>query len=111
MLNTDFGGDLLLPFAILGFVMTVGYVVWSWQRAKAKRGNAEDFVPVAKHNTLEDELRSELDAIRDDPSEESEDEDVALDLPPEERERQQRIRAMAEDDAGKDQLQGREDAE
>ncbi len=90
---SEFGGDALLPFAILGFVMTVGYVVWTWQRAKARR-RSENFVP-PRRNTLEDELRAELDAVR---AEESAADagTMALDLSPEERERQRRIRELAD---------------
>ncbi len=81
--------------------MTIGYAVWLWQRAKAKRGSAEDFVP-SKRNSLEDELRSELDAIRGNEANRTDDDDIALDLPRDERERQQRIRALAGDEAEKE---------
>lgn len=94
MPTSEFGGDLLLPFAILGLAMTVGYAVWAWQRAKKRRDGTEG-VPL-RRNRLEEELRAELDAVRRRREAEEAGDAGALDLTDEQRRERERVRAMVE---------------
>jgi len=94
MSTSDFGGSPLLPFAILGLAMTIGYAVWSWQRARKRRAGASA-VPL-RRNRIEDELRAEIEAARRKAQPDADEANAALDLTEDQRRERDLIRALAE---------------
>lgn len=68
---TDFGFPVWWPFVLLGFLMTVGYVIWRWKSERAKRRRDRPAPVDPRRQRLEDELRAELDKLRAAPPPES----------------------------------------
>ena len=98
-LQTEFGGLVWLPFALLGLMLCIGYAILRFQQDRKKRKRRREFMdfesskPEPKPGTLEAELREEFELAR------KKGEHEALDLPPEEREKQERIRQALEEES------------
>lgn len=98
----EFGGSVWLPYAILGVLLCIGYLFWRLLGGGAS-GSAEQ--GPRPRSQLERELQAEIDAVRDrsrpsdggaegtaDSEGAPEKTDAALDLPAEERRKQEEIR-------------------
>jgi flagellar biosynthesis/type III secretory pathway M-ring protein FliF/YscJ len=91
MFESEFGGVLWLPFALLGLVLCVGYVVWRVLEARGRTRRAER---AARGDRLERELAEQLRRARAGTHEEEPEEGV-LEPPRAERERLEALRRAA----------------
>ncbi len=96
MPTTEFGGNVILPFVILGLVLTIGYIVWAWSRksSKGKRRVAEARRPSWEKSALERELQAEIDAVKTAREAEKHREEPALELPEDARQELEKIREL-----------------
>ncbi|MBI5154462.1 hypothetical protein HZA57_04420 [Candidatus Poribacteria bacterium] len=62
MLETEYGGFVWLPYAILGFLMCVGYIIWRRGADKRRREKGLLARPGRKPPSLETELQEEIQA-------------------------------------------------
>ncbi|MBX3729227.1 MAG: hypothetical protein KF858_08580 [Candidatus Sumerlaeia bacterium] len=93
MFENEFGGIVWLPFALLGLVLCVGYVVWRMLEARGRARRAER---APRGDRLERELTEQLRRARGEIGEDKREEGV-LEPPQAERERVEALRRAAEE--------------